>query len=74
MLIFKQKSFYFCTPNLETPQPVLPCSVYRNYVAKCFEIFKMCFQCDIGRKRTQVYRKEIRKNFHDKVFLANWQC
>ena len=24
MLIFRQKSFYFCTPRLKTPLPVLP--------------------------------------------------
>ena len=33
MLIFRQKSFQFCTPRLKTPQPVLPySSIFQEFL------------------------------------------
>ena len=38
MLLFRQKSFQFCTPRLKTRQPVLP-----YWESELFKIFQMSF-------------------------------
>ena len=60
--------------NLLTPQVFTKLTYQKKSVARWCQNFSMCFQCDIDRKRTHVYRMEILKKIHDKIFLANWQC
>ena len=79
MLIFRQKYFYFCTPRLKTPQPVLPYFVHFFFILDASLLYIWAFYNIILNRNFLfsillfTFSWNLRKVIRFSLILAIWQ-